>query len=58
MPVFTFSGKNETGEKITGERVATNKQALATQLRRERIISIRGSDLVIRNRAALEQMAC
>src|SRR5579863_7909093 len=37
MPVFTFSGKNETGEKITGERVATNKQTLATQLRRERI---------------------
>jgi type IV pilus assembly protein PilC len=37
MPVFTFSGKNETGEKVTGERVATNKQALATQLRRERI---------------------
>jgi len=27
-------------------------------LRRERIISIRGSDLVIRNRAALEQMTC
>src|SRR5580700_9974876 len=37
MPVFTFSGKSDTGEKITGERVATNKQALATQLRRERI---------------------
>jgi type IV pilus assembly protein PilC len=37
MPVFTFSGKNDTGEKITGERVAPNKQALATQLRRERI---------------------
>src|SRR6202167_4122899 len=37
MPVFTFSGKNETGEKVTGERVAPNKQALATQLRKERI---------------------
>src|SRR5580704_16340498 len=37
MPVFTFSGKNETGEKISGERVAANKQTLATQLRRERI---------------------
>src|SRR5277367_3429183 len=37
MPVFTFSGKSDTGEKISGERVAPNKQALATQLRRERI---------------------
>src|SRR5271170_7244050 len=37
MPVFTFSGKNETGEKVSGERVAANKQSLATQLRRERI---------------------
>jgi len=37
MPVFTFSGKNETGEKVSGERVAVNKQSLAMQLRRERI---------------------
>src|SRR2546423_4271527 len=37
MPVFTFSGKNSAGEKITGERVAVNKQILATQLRREQI---------------------
>jgi type IV pilus assembly protein PilC len=37
MPVFTFSGKSDTGEKISGERVAANKQTLATQLRRERI---------------------
>src|SRR5271163_4656595 len=37
MPVFTFSGKSENGEKISGERVAPNKQALAAQLRRERI---------------------
>ncbi|HZP62886.1 MAG TPA: type II secretion system F family protein [Terriglobales bacterium] len=37
MPVFTFSGKSENGEKITGERAAANKQALAMQLRRERI---------------------
>ena len=37
MPVFTFSGKNATGEKISGERVATNKEALSSQLRRERI---------------------
>jgi type IV pilus assembly protein PilC len=37
MPVFTFSGKNETGEKVSGERVAVNKQSLSMQLRRERI---------------------
>jgi len=37
MPVFTFSGKSESGEKVSGERSATNKQALAMQLRRERI---------------------
>src|SRR5437868_10465366 len=37
MPVFTFSGKNASGEKITGERVAANKQVLAAQLRRERV---------------------
>src|SRR5437879_8037111 len=37
MPVFTFSGKYTAGEKITGERVAANKQVLALQLRREQI---------------------
>ena len=37
MPVFTFSGKNEAGEKVTGERSAANKQMLAAQLRKERI---------------------
>lgn len=37
MPVFTFTGKNAAGEKVTGERVAENKQALASNLRRERI---------------------
>jgi type IV pilus assembly protein PilC len=37
MPVFTFSGKDASGQKISGERVATNKQALGQQLRRERI---------------------
>jgi type IV pilus assembly protein PilC len=37
MPVFTFSGKNTAGEKITGERVAANKEVLALQLRREQI---------------------
>src|ERR1700735_3007185 len=37
MPVFTFSGKDASGQKISGERMATNKQALAQALRRERI---------------------
>ena len=37
MPVFTFSGKTESGEKVSGERTAASKQALITQLRRERI---------------------
>ena len=37
MPVFTFSGKNSAGEKVSGERVAVNKQVLAMQLRREQI---------------------
>jgi type IV pilus assembly protein PilC len=37
MPVFTFSGKDASGQKISGERVAPNKAALGQQLRRERI---------------------
>jgi type IV pilus assembly protein PilC len=37
MPVFTFSGKDASGQKISGERIAPNKQALQQQLRRERI---------------------
>ena len=37
MPVFTFSGKNASGEKISGERTAANKQTVASQLRRDRI---------------------
>ena len=37
MPVFTFSGKDGSGQKVSGERVASNKQALGQQLRRERI---------------------
>ena len=37
MPVFTFSGKSATGEKVSGERTAASKQALVAQLRRERI---------------------
>jgi type IV pilus assembly protein PilC len=37
MPVFTFSGKTANGEKVQGERVASTKDGLATQLRKERI---------------------
>src|SRR5437870_8894759 len=37
MPVFTFSGKNASGEKVSGERSAPNKQVLQSQLRRESI---------------------
>jgi type IV pilus assembly protein PilC len=37
MPVFTFSGKDASGQKVSGERVAPNKQTLTQQLRRERI---------------------
>ena len=37
MPVFTFTGKNASGEKVTGERVAANKQVLSMQLRKEQI---------------------
>jgi type IV pilus assembly protein PilC len=37
MPTFTFSGKDAAGQKISGERVAPNKQTLSQQLRRERI---------------------
>lgn len=37
MPVFTFSGKSASGEKVSGERAAANKEALLQQLRRERI---------------------
>src|SRR5579863_9994219 len=37
MPVFTFSGKDASGQKISGERIAPNKQALQQALRRERI---------------------
>src|SRR3954451_22777294 len=37
MAVFTFTGTNSAGEKISGERAAENKQVLSAQLRRERI---------------------
>src|SRR5436189_93927 len=37
MPVFAFTGKTAAGEKVSGDRVAENKQVLQAQLRRERI---------------------
>ena len=37
MPVFTYSGKSATGEKVSGERSAANKETVLQQLRRERI---------------------
>ncbi len=37
MPVFTFSGKDSSGQKVSGERVAASKQVLMQQLRRDRI---------------------
>jgi type IV pilus assembly protein PilC len=37
MPVFTFSAKDAGGKKLSGERVAENKQVLQSQLRRERM---------------------
>ena len=37
MPVFTFTGTNANGEKVSGERAAENKQVLKSALTRERI---------------------
>src|SRR5713226_7221258 len=37
MPVFTFTGKNAAGARVSGERVAENKQVLKSQLLRERV---------------------
>ena len=37
MPVFTFSGKDASGQKVSGERAASSKQVVVQQLRRERI---------------------
>src|SRR5215510_3316069 len=39
MPVFKFSGQDASGSKVQGERVAENKQVLAAQLRKERIVA-------------------
>ena len=37
MPVFTFTGTDARGKRISGERLADSKAAVTMQLRRERI---------------------
>jgi type IV pilus assembly protein PilC len=37
MPVFTFTGTDSAGKRISGERLADSKAAVNMQLRRERI---------------------
>src|SRR5882757_1263094 len=37
MPVYTFTGKSASGEKISGERTAESKAAMQSALRRERV---------------------
>src|SRR5437868_2591171 len=37
MPVYTFTGKSASGEKISCERTAESKAAMQSALRRERI---------------------
>jgi len=37
MPIFTYSGTNASGDKVQGERAASNKQVLKAMLTRERI---------------------
>ncbi len=38
MPVFTYSGKNASGENVKGSREAQSKESLAQTLRKERIV--------------------
>ena len=51
MPVFTFSGTNAAGAKVSGERVAENKQVLKAALAKERItagaIKEKGKEFVL-----------
>jgi type IV pilus assembly protein PilC len=41
MPTFAFSGRNRTGQAITGERVADSMDAAVAALRREQIMVTR-----------------
>src|SRR5215471_4628186 len=51
MPVFTFTGTDAQGKRISGERLADNKSAMTMQLRRERItpgaIKEKGKEFVL-----------
>ncbi len=51
MPVFTFTGKDAQGKRISGEKLADNKVQLTMQLRRERItpgaIKEKGKEFVL-----------
>jgi type IV pilus assembly protein PilC len=38
MPVFTFTGKDAQGKRISGEKMADNKAQVTMQLRRDRIV--------------------
>jgi type IV pilus assembly protein PilC len=37
MPVFTFTGKDAQGKKVSGEKMADSKAQVTMQLRRDRI---------------------
>lgn len=41
MPTFTYQGTTRSGQRVTGERIAPNKQALQIVLRREQIQATR-----------------
>ena len=41
MPTFTYQGTTRAGQRVTGERIAPNKQALQIVLRREQIQATR-----------------
>jgi type IV pilus assembly protein PilC len=51
MPVFTFTGKDAQGKRVSGEKLADNKTQLTMQLRRERItpgaIKEKGKEFVL-----------
>jgi type IV pilus assembly protein PilC len=51
MPVFTFTGRDAQGKRISGEKLADNKVQVTMQLRRERItpgaIKEKGKEFVL-----------
>jgi type IV pilus assembly protein PilC len=44
MPVFSYQGKNATGQKVRGERAAENRQVLRAVLIKERVSELRISE--------------